>query len=161
MTQPQNIFEKLDDLNFRSEIEYSFRQKRRNREGLCILIVDDQLFSRQLLVESLRVKWNYETIATKNGLQAIESYLENAPDIVFLDIELPDYNGQQILKKISQIDSESFVVMTTANTSLDDVQQAVDSGAKGFIAKPITKTKLEQYFTVYLEKLKKKRVEEQ
>jgi two-component system chemotaxis response regulator CheY len=152
----QIISRRLEDIHFSSEREYLFREKRKERAGLCILIVDDQLFSRQLLVEALRLKWNYETIATKNGAQAMEVYLENAPDLVFLDIELPDYNGQDLLKKIKEIDKEAFVVMTTANTSIEDVQKAVSNGASGFIAKPITKSKLEQYFSVYVDKINKK-----
>jgi CheY-like chemotaxis protein len=152
-TNPAKL--KLEEINYSSAMEYMFREKRTGRVGLCILIVDDQLFSRQLLAEALRLKWNYDTIATKTGFEAINSYIENAPDLVFLDIELPDYNGLDILKKIKEIDKKAFVIMTTANTAPEDVKKAVDSGANGYIAKPITKPKLEQYFSVYIEKLKK------
>ena len=75
-------------------------------------------------------------------MQALNLYLEYAPDIVFLDIELPDISGHQFASAIRKIDPGAFIVMLTRNNYMGDVTRAKEAGVKGFIVKPDIKQKI-------------------
>ncbi len=124
-------------------------QQRNSREKLLVMVVEDHPFSRQLITHAISRK--YDVIPAINGQEAIEQYGIYAPNIVFLDIEIPIVNGHQVLQKITELDSDSFVVMLTANSYEKDVKMAMRYGAKGFIAKPFTKQKMESYIQQYLD----------
>lgn len=66
-------------------------------------------------------------------------YMEKCPDIVFLDIELPDLSGHNFAKLLKKIDDDSFVVMVSSNQYEKDIQQARENFVKTFIAKPYNK----------------------
>lgn len=127
-------------------------QSRTNRSRLCMLIVEDQAFSRQLLKESLMKE--YIALDAKDAMQGMEVYVANAPDIVFLDIELPDYDGHTVLENLMKLDPDAFIVMTTANNNVVDVKRAIAAGARGYIVKPFTKQKINQYIQLYQTKFK-------
>ncbi len=69
-------------------------------------------------------------------------YLTYAPDIVFLDIELPDIEGHRLAQLLKAIDPNAYIVMVTANNYAEDVAKAIENGAKGFIVKPYSKDKI-------------------
>ncbi|AIL65288.1 Chemotaxis protein CheY [Rickettsiales bacterium Ac37b] len=146
---------KLEEVKYSPALAQGIKQKKKERTGVCILIAESQILSRQLMLEALRLRWNYETIATKNAIQTIKSYINNAPDILFLDAELSDYNGYDVLTKIKEIDVNAFVIMTSTVTLNNNVQLALKNGAQGFIAKPFTKSKIEEYINIYVDKYKK------
>jgi two-component system chemotaxis response regulator CheY len=126
---------------------------RASRDKICILIVEDQAFSRQLLKASLDK--NYLTLVAKDAVQGLDAYTSNAPDMVFLDIELPDQDGYYVLRNMLSADPSAFVIMTTANNTEKDVRKSITEGARGYIIKPFTKQKIDQYINVYLAKFKK------
>ncbi len=76
---------------------------------------------------------------------ALDKYTNIAPDILFLDINLPDVTGHELLEKILILDPDAYVIMLSGNCDRDNITQAISKGAKGFIAKPFTKDKLFQY----------------
>lgn len=123
---------------------------RRVRDRLCILIIEDQQFSRRLVVESLN-KFA-EVLSAENGFEALKLYEQNAPDIVFLDINLPGMNGHEVLRQITKMDKDAFVVMLTASDKIEDVQGALKEKARGYIVKPFTRKKLDQYINLYVQK---------
>lgn len=116
------------------------KAQRSKRTDILALVVEDQPFSRQLLMSTLQRQ--AKVIACGSSRDALTLYLNRAPDIVFLDIELPDISGHELAATIRQLDPESFVVMVTANNYLEDVQRAKQNEAKGFIAKPYSKDKI-------------------
>lgn len=117
-------------------------KSRGNRQRLDVLIVEDDEFSRELLKKSLK---EFEPSVAETGESAIKAYTLTAPDIVFLDIELPDISGIDVLAKIVKADSNSFIVMLTSHTEKEVVEKAIMAGAKGYIAKPFSKEKLLLY----------------
>ena len=121
--------------------------QRVGRKKKQILIVEDHAFSRQLIVSAIDI--NYEVLTARNGAEALHIYSHNAPDIMFLDIGLPELNGHDILKHIISVDKESFIVMLSANSDAENVKGAISNGAIGFIAKPFTKNKLNEYLKKY------------
>ncbi len=118
----------------------SAMESRRGRKTPHILVVEDQTFSRLLLHSSLRESYNVDS--TENAKDAIALYAERAPDIVFLDIELPDGSGHQLAELFQRMDPQGFVVMVTAHNARHDVMTAKENGARAFVLKPYNKQKI-------------------
>ncbi len=118
-------------------------KRRDDRLDTEILIVEDDLFSQVLVKKSLTGTGNISI--AKDGRSAIAQYLNKAPDILFLDIGLPDINGHDVLEKILKYDPQAFVIMLSGKGDKDNIMKAMKSGAKGFVGKPFTRDKLFQY----------------
>lgn len=103
-----------------------------------ILIVDDAMFMRSTLKMMLR-KENYEVVGEAgNGIEAIERYKSLKPDIVTLDIHMPEMGGIDALEAIIKYDPDAKVVMISAAGDHKRVLDAMKLGAKNFIIKPFT-----------------------
>lgn len=113
------------------------RKRRRNIE---ILVVEDQDFSRKMLTGLLEKNWTCH--AAKNGAEALQLYATHAPNICFLDVELPDANGHELAELFTANDPEKFIVMVTANHYVHDVVTAKQNRVDGFIVKPYNKQKI-------------------
>jgi len=101
-----------------------------------ILIVDDAAFMR-MMIKDILTKNGYEIAAeAENGQKAIEKYSEARPDLVLMDITMPEMDGIQALKKIKEIDKTANVIMCSAMGQQAMVIEAIQSGAKDFIVKP-------------------------
>ncbi len=101
-----------------------------------ILIVDDALFMRRVLKGMLE-EHGYEVVGEAvNGVEAIEKYRALRPDVVTLDITMPDMTGQAALKGIREIDPNAKVIMCSAMGQKDMVLEALQNGAVDFIVKP-------------------------
>jgi len=120
---------------FRAAVNY-----RRQRAFTEVLAVEDQPFSRRLLGGLL--KQAHQTHLASDGREAWNMYLTYAPDIAFLDIELPDISGHRLAQLLKAIDPDAFIVMVTANNYAEDVARAKEYGARGFIIKPYCKEKI-------------------
>jgi two-component system chemotaxis response regulator CheY len=96
------------------------------------------------------LKSHYVVLGAQTGMEALDMYRKDAPDFVFLDIDLPDTNGHKVLAGLIGIDPHAFVVMLSANSQMDNVRKAVAEGAKGFVAKPFNKSKIEGYIQICL-----------
>ena len=95
---------------------------RRNRERPTLLLAEDQKFSRQLVAGILGDEFEIHT--AHNGVEALQLYENLAPDIVFLDINMPLLDGLTALGYISSMDDEAFVLMVTASDAVDDIDTA-------------------------------------
>lgn len=113
---------------------------RESRKSPEILIVEDQDFSRRLLMGVLEKQ--YVCHAAANAVEAIGGYAEHAPDITFLDIELPDIDGHTLAALFKKHDARSWVVMVTGNNFIADVEKAKANKVQGFIVKPFTRQKI-------------------
>lgn len=101
-----------------------------------VLIVDDAVFMRMKLKDILE-KDGYEIVGeAQNGLEAVEKYRQEMPDIVTLDITMPEMNGIEALKKIKEIDPAAKVIMCSAMGQQSMVMDAIQEGASDFIVKP-------------------------
>jgi len=107
-----------------------------------IMIVDDAAFMRTLLKNILFPK-GYEIAGeADNGAAAVEKYKELKPDLVTMDIVMPNVNGIEALKKIREMDPNARVIMCTAVGQENMVRAAIMSGAKGYIVKPFQAPKV-------------------
>ena len=87
----------------------------------------------------------YKVYATQDGQGAVLNYLNKAPDVVFLDIDLPDMSGHDVLSKIFALDPEAYIIMFSGNGDRGNVLKAIERGAKGFVGKPFSQDKLTHY----------------
>ncbi len=101
-----------------------------------VLIVDDAAFMRMMIKEIL-TKNGYTVVGeASDGAQAIEKYKELGPDLVTMDITMPEMDGITALKEIKKIDPNARVIMCSAMGQQAMVIDAIQAGAKDFIVKP-------------------------
>jgi len=101
-----------------------------------VLIVDDAAFMR-MMIKDILSKNGFEIAGeAANGAEAVEKFKEVNPDLVTMDITMPEMDGIQALKEIRQIDSNAKVIMCSAMGQQSMVIDAIQSGAKDFIVKP-------------------------
>lgn len=104
--------------------------------GNRILIVDDAAFMRMMIKDILE-KNGYEVVGeAQDGAQAVEKFKELRPDLVTMDITMPEMDGIAALKKIREIDANAKVIMCSAMGQQAMVIDAIKAGAKDFIVKP-------------------------
>lgn len=102
-----------------------------------VLIVDDASFMR-MSIRAMLERNGYEIVGeAENGAEAILKYMELRPDIVTMDITMPEMSGIEALQGILKEDSKAKIIMMTAMGQESMVKQAIISGAKGFIIKPL------------------------
>ena len=101
-----------------------------------VLVVDDAAFMRMTLKMMLE-KNGYKVIGeAENGAVGIKKFQELLPDIVTLDITMPEMDGIEALKGIKNVDKNANVVMVSAMGQEAVVKEAIMAGARGFIVKP-------------------------
>jgi len=107
-----------------------------------VLIVDDAAFMRKLL-RNILFNGGFDIAGeAENGKQAVEMYKQLKPDLVFLDIVMPEMNGIEALKAIKKIDPNAKVIMCTAIGQEKIVKTAIKLGADGYIVKPFQAQKV-------------------
>ncbi|RKD34446.1 response regulator [Thermohalobacter berrensis] len=101
-----------------------------------VLVVDDAAFMR-MMVKDILTKNGYEVVGeAENGAQAIEKYKELNPDLVIMDITMPEVDGIQAVKEIKGMDNNANIVMCSAMGQQAMVIESIQAGAKDFIVKP-------------------------
>lgn len=128
---------------FNKDLVETLSKRRQEREEPEVMIVEDDPLTQRLVFNAL--KGTYSHSIENNGQDALTNYILKAPDIIFLDIGLPDISGHKVLEKLFQIDPEAYVIMFSGNGDKDNVLKAVNLGAKGFVGKPFTRDKLIKY----------------
>ncbi|GHU96429.1 response regulator [Clostridia bacterium] len=104
--------------------------------GNRILVVDDAAFMRMMIKEVLSKNGFDVCGEAENGAKALEKYKELTPDLVIMDITMPEVNGIDALKNIKAFNPQSKVIMCSAMGQQAMVIEAIQSGAKDFIVKP-------------------------
>jgi len=104
-----------------------------------VLIVDDSAFTRKIIVDILS-KEGYEIAGeAENGSEAIKLYKKTKPDLVTMDIVMPemdDIDGIDAVREIVKMDPKARILMVTAVGQRESLNKAQNAGAKGFIVKP-------------------------
>jgi two-component system chemotaxis response regulator CheY len=101
-----------------------------------ILIVDDAAFMR-MMIRDILTKNGYEVVGeAQDGAQAIEKFKELHPDLITMDITMPEMDGITALKEIRKLDTNARVIMCSAMGQQAMVIDAIQAGAKDFIVKP-------------------------
>ena len=117
-----------------------------------LLVVDDASYMRRL-IGIMAKKGGHEVVGeAQTGIQAVELYSQLSPDLVILDILMPDLNGLEVLKKIKALDANARILMCTASEQSAHVQDALDNGAAGYVVKPFSQDSLNEKITQALAK---------
>jgi CheY-like chemotaxis protein len=116
-------------------------EARDGRSTPHLLVVDDDPITRRIVRQALAER--YPVITADSAAQAVEKHLLLAPDIVFLDIGLPDCDGFRILQHIHESDPQCRVIMFSGNSFLDNRLKALALGASGFLPKPFNRKQFE------------------
>lgn len=107
-----------------------------------LLIVDDAAFMRMVL-RNIVEKNGYEIVGeAKNGIEAVKKYFELRPDIVTMDITMPEMTGIEALKIIKQQDKDAKIIMVSAMGQEPIVKETLIYGAKSFIVKPFNEERV-------------------
>ncbi|MCI8869063.1 MAG: response regulator [Lawsonibacter sp.] len=109
-----------------------------------ILLVDDAAFMRIMIKDTLSKNGYTELFEAVDGADAVQKYAEISPDLVVMDITMPNMDGLQALKEIRAKDGNAKVIMCSAMGQEGMVVDAVKSGARDFIVKPFKPDRIVQ-----------------
>lgn len=115
-----------------------------------VLIVDDAIFMRMKLKKIIEAA-GYQTLEAKDGLQALELFQKEKPDLIIMDISMPEMDGLTSLQHMMQEDPSKPVIMCSAIGQESKILEAGKLGAKDFIVKPFKDKEIEAVLHCFLE----------
>lgn len=116
-----------------------------------ILVCDDSILARKQLKNFLTSLGCNNILEAVNGSTAVETYKSHKPDLVFLDIVMPEKNGIEATKEIIEFDKSAYIVMASSVGTQTNLKEALRLGAKDFIQKPLNKEQIQKVINVLLE----------
>jgi DNA-binding response OmpR family regulator len=105
-------------------------------QSKTILIVDDDADLREALAEQLEVGGEFSTVQAANGQNGVSQAQGKRPDLVLLDVDLPDIDGREVCRRLRQSGVGAPIIMLTGQTSDTDTIAGLESGANDYVAKP-------------------------
>jgi CheY-like chemotaxis protein len=108
-----------------------------------LLLAEDHEFSRDMLMRRLQ-RQGFEVATATNGREAVAAARRDHPDVILMDLDMPVMDGQTAIRSLKS-DPRTFripIIVISANTSPEDVAQALSSGAQAFEAKPVVLRRL-------------------
>lgn len=120
---------------------------------MLVLIVDDSQFMRRML-KGIIEPLGFTVTEAENGLDAIDKYQILKPDLVTMDITMPEMDGIEAVKAIKDIDPDANIVMISAMGQKSYVQEAIRYGAKDFVVKPFERERVYAAFEKIVGRLK-------
>jgi len=111
---------------------------------LTVLVADDDATNR-LLLEAILRQEGYGVIHAENGREAVESFSRERPDLVLMDVRMPEMDGYEATQKIKAMSGDTFVpvIFLTANSDIDSMVRSIESGGDDFLAKPYNRIQLQ------------------
>ncbi len=119
-----------------------------------LMIVDDSTIIRKVIEKNLS-NFNVELVGqAADGKEALEKFKESSPDLVTLDITMPEMDGLTVLEEMMKIKPDVKVMVVTALSDKATGLKAIKLGAKSFVGKPFTEDKLKESFQNLITQLK-------
>ena len=107
-----------------------------------ILLVDDAQIMRMMMGKVFK-EAGYEIVGqASTGVEAVEKYLDLRPDLVMMDITMPEMSGIEAVKEIMELDPKAKIIMCSAMGQKSMVLESIEAGARNFIIKPFEPQKL-------------------
>jgi two-component system chemotaxis response regulator CheY len=120
------------------------------RTKLCVLIVDDVAAVRSYLKQILLGLGVPDIVEAADGAEARVLYTRLQPQVVFLDIQLPDMNGKELLRQFKSQNQQSQIVMVSAFSSVSNLKDSIAAGANAFVVKPFSVKRISHLIQPYL-----------
>ncbi|TDI45481.1 MAG: response regulator [Acidobacteria bacterium] len=111
-------------------------------DNFRFLVVDDSEFARRNMKNILTAVGGEAAGFATNGREAIDQYMKLRPDVVFMDITMPEMEGVEAVQTIMDRDASAKIVMVSSNGYQELIKEALDSGAKHFLTKPVEPTQV-------------------
>ena len=109
-----------------------------------VLIADDVEEMRELLKATIEPLGCSVDAEAEDGMEALRLIVTIQPDIVFLDINMPVKSGLDVLAEMKTMDLKVFPVIVSGHSTVSNVQEAIQLGARGFVVKPYSTEKIQQ-----------------
>lgn len=113
---------------------------------LNVLVADDSKIMRRNIVAVIESMGHCVIAQAMNGKDAVSKYRKYRPDVVTMDVSMPEMNGIEAVKEIKKRFPEAVIVMSTSQGQETLVMEAIKRGVKGYVLKPVTKEKLRAVF---------------
>lgn len=107
-----------------------------------ILVCDDAMFMRQTLITILESAGHTVIGQAENGIDCVEKYKKLRPDVILMDISMPELDGIAATKQIVEFDPNAVIIMVSAMGLMQKVVEAVEAGARDFVVKPFEASKI-------------------
>ncbi|MBE5913479.1 MAG: response regulator [Pseudobutyrivibrio ruminis] len=119
--------------------------------GKKILICDDSVLARKQLMDAVKeVSTGATFIEGKNGAEAVNLYKSEKPDLVFMDIVMPEKDGNTALSEIREYDNDAIIIIVSSVGTQDQLKKAIQLGAKDFIQKPFENNQIQEIIELRL-----------
>ncbi len=119
--------------------------------GKKILVCDDSVLARKQLMDAVKeIATGATFIEGKNGAEAVELYKNDKPDLVFMDIVMPEKDGTTALSEIRDYDDNATIIIVSSVGTQDLLKKAIQLGAKDFIQKPFEKNQIKEIIELRL-----------
>ena len=119
--------------------------------GKKVLVCDDSVLARKQLMDAVKeISQGAVFIEGKNGTEAVELYKSEKPDLVFMDIVMPEKDGNTALSEIKDFDNDAVIIIVSSVGTQDQLKKAIQLGAKDFIQKPFEKNQIKEIIELRL-----------
>ncbi len=116
-----------------------------------ILICDDSVLARKQLKDAVNeIATGANFVEAKNGAEAVSQYKTEKPDLVFMDIVMPEKDGNEALSEIRDFDKDAVIIIVSSVGTQDQLKKAIQLGAKDFIQKPFEKNQIQEIIELRL-----------
>jgi YesN/AraC family two-component response regulator len=116
---------------------------------ISTFIADDNELMRDMLTAHLNSMDCEVVVKAEDGQGILTAIADQVPDMLFLDIEMPNMNGLELLEKLQEKGVSTFIVMVSGHSNFANVKAAIEKGANAFVVKPYTLDKIEQVITEF------------
>ena len=119
--------------------------------GKKILVCDDSVLARKQLMDAVNeIATGATFLEGKNGAEAVALYKKEKPDLVFMDIVMPEKDGTEALSDITSFDKDAVIIIVSSVGTQVQLKAAIEAGAKDFIQKPIRSEQVENIINSHL-----------
>jgi len=133
----------------REEPKVLISNKSYDWQDKCILIAEDEDLNWLFIKEMLR-KTGAEIIRAKNGLEALELVQKREPDVILMDIKMPEMNGIEATRKIREFNSDVPIISQTAFVMAEEKEESIKAGSNHFVTKPLDRTIIMELIDCYI-----------
>ncbi|UCF34498.1 MAG: response regulator [Phycisphaerales bacterium] len=119
-----------------------------------ILLVDDSRTIRNIQKSVLMQLGHNDIVEASDGLEALDQYKRESPDLIFIDWNMPNMDGITLVRKIREIDKNTPLIMCTTQAEKSRVLEAIKAGVNNYVVKPFMTESLAEKITQTMEKAK-------